>query len=112
MVELSPSLSMRRTCAEPSPTTSKSYLGLPQLCARQPGGTPLVPAGTFDQSSTRNRGPCADTREALAASRSRVSQPRRIVCPPPLYAASVSSLDRCHEFLMARSSRQIGGHSR
>src|SRR5215831_11672110 len=30
----------------------KSYLGLPQFCFCQPGGTPRVPTSIFDQSST------------------------------------------------------------
>src|SRR5215467_7811160 len=82
MVELSPSLRRRSTRVDPSLTTSKSYLGLPQLCVRQPGGTPFVPTGILDQSSTTSFAPCADTHEAIASTSSNGSQP--LCIRPPL----------------------------
>src|SRR5262249_57556919 len=91
MVELSPSLRMRSTRAVPSLTTSKSYLGLPQLCVFQPGGTPFVPTGILDQSSTTSFAPCADTQEAIASTSSNASQPLRILPPPCGYGALLRS---------------------
>src|SRR5262244_3617359 len=66
VVELSSSLRSLSTFCPPSLTIVKSYLGLPQFCFCQPGGTPRPSTSASDQFSTTTGFARAVAKEASA----------------------------------------------